>query len=149
MNVSRHPLMWIVAAVVMSAAGDQAVGFNQRPRPVATAKPQLLRPVRVSLKNAASRTISLDGDGCTESLCSRISINTRVRGDAVLSKIMLDNISAIRDINDNDALFIFKNGDEKRLSVVPYNRVLYVINEAGKIEKLDLAKLKSVEFLNR
>lgn len=47
----------------------------------------------------------------------------------------------------DDALFVLNDGTERRLSLMSDFRVLYLANPLGGREKLDLARVKSVEFL--
>ena len=59
----------------------------------------------------------------------------------------LDSVASVRDTGENDALFVMRDGTERRLSFVPDFRVLYVSNPNGYTEKVDLAKIRSIEFL--
>ena len=59
----------------------------------------------------------------------------------------LDAITAIRDITATDALFIMRDGAQQRISLVTDFRVLYFTTPSGATEKLDLAKIQSIEFL--
>ena len=149
MKVGIQSLKWIVvAAVVAGAGGKEAVGRSQQPAVVATEKGYLSAlPIRVLLKNGVYRMLTLDGVGCSESICSRVTINSRAHGDSLVGRTRLDSISAIRDVKGGDALFILTDGSEKRLSVVPLNRVLYLTNESRTNEMVDLAEIDSVEFL--
>jgi hypothetical protein len=62
----------------------------------------------------------------------------------------LDTIATIKDITRDHALFVLKDGTQQRLSLVPDFRVLYVPNPDGsRTEKIDLATLKSIEFIAR
>ena len=45
------------------------------------------------------------------------------------------------------ALFVMRDGSELRLRLVPDFRVLYLIRANGVREKMDLAKIRSLEFL--
>jgi hypothetical protein len=54
---------------------------------------------------------------------------------------------AIEDITKDGARFVFKDGTERRQSVVSANRVLYVVNQNGDETRIDLAQIASVEFL--
>ena len=64
---------------------------------------------------------------------------------AALVSAWLDSIAAIKDATQSDALFVMKDGTERRMSLVTGFRVLYLTN-GGAAEKLDLAKVKSIEF---
>jgi hypothetical protein len=61
--------------------------------------------------------------------------------------LWLDSIAAIKDTNENNALLVMKNGTEQRMSLVTDFRVLYLANRSRSSEKLDLAEIKSLEFL--
>jgi hypothetical protein len=102
---------------------------------------------RVVSADGTTRTVRLEGWGCTESMCSRVFIRSKSENRAPL-RTWLDSIAAIRDTTAADALFVMKDGTERRLPFVPDYRVLYVSNRIGLTEKLDLAKIRSIEFLD-
>ena len=101
---------------------------------------------KITLPNGSSRTVRLDGVGCTESICSKVLIKAKTAGNSVI-ETWLDSIAAIRDIHESEALFVSKNGSEQRLSFIPDFRVLYIAKPGKATEKLDLAKIKSLEIL--
>lgn len=101
---------------------------------------------KLTLLSGATRAVTLEGVGCSSSMCSRVSVNGTLARESVVSRTWLDSIAMIRDVTRGDALFVFKDGSERRLSVVPLNRVLYLKNQWGGREKLDLARVKSLEF---
>jgi hypothetical protein len=59
----------------------------------------------------------------------------------------LDNLVAIRDTTERDALFVMRDRTSRRMSLLTDFRVLYLAKRLGGSEKLDLAKVQSVEFL--
>ena len=101
---------------------------------------------RITMADGTSRMARLEGVGCSASICSRTVIKSKA-GNESLVKTWLDSLAAIRDTTASDALFVLKDGTARRLSFVTDFRVLYLANRLGGTEKLDLAKLKSVEFL--
>jgi hypothetical protein len=103
---------------------------------------------RVTAADGTSRTIKLEGVGCTESMCSRVFIRSKSASGAPL-QTWLDSVASVKDTSENDALFVMRDGTERRLSFVPAFRVLYVSNPNGRTEKLDLAKIRSLEILNK
>ena len=102
--------------------------------------PRHSRPVRVTLRNGSSELVQLEGVGCDRALCSRVAIN---RG------IPLDHLDAIRDVCDGHAQFVFSDGTEQGVTVIPDNRVLYVTGTDGRVRKIHLDALKSLEFTSR
>jgi hypothetical protein len=71
--------------------------------------------------------------------------------------IYIDMIKTIRDTTEQDALFTMKSGTERRLAWINELgmggpsfrlRALVVANEDGPPEKIDLAAIKSVEFVD-
>jgi hypothetical protein len=102
---------------------------------------------RMTRANGASQTITLEGVGCSEAMCSRVAVRTKAGDDARVTKTWLDTIAAIRDITSKDALFVLKNGTAQRLSVVHDNQFLYFADQHGGEGKIDLAGIKSIEFL--
>ena len=143
MKIVSSPIrLMVFAAAISTGIGS----FAQRlpatdPRHLSSLK------VRLTLVSGASQTATLEGVGCSTSICSRVSVDSRGRGEAIIAKTWLDSIAGIQEITKDDALIRFKDGAERRLSIVPLNRVLYIQGPSGSAQKIDLAKLKSVEFL--
>ena len=102
---------------------------------------------KVVSADGTTRTVRLEGWGCTESMCSRVFIRSKSENGAPL-RTWLDSIASIKDASATDALFVMKDGTEHRLAFVTDFRVLYVSNRIGLTEKLDLAKIRSFEFLD-
>ena len=102
--------------------------------------------VKITAKDGRTRIIKLEGVGCTASICSRTMMKAKAEQD-VLAKLWLDGITAIRDTTDHDALFVMRDGVQKRLALVKDFRVLYLAAESGHSEKIDIDALKSIEFL--
>jgi hypothetical protein len=99
---------------------------------------------RVVSADGMTRTVKLEGVGCTESMCSRVFIRSTDESGAPV-QTWLDSIASIKDATASDALFVMKNGDQRRLALVADFRVLYVSTPTG---KLDLAKIRSLEFVD-
>ena len=101
---------------------------------------------RVTLEDGTSRAITIQGVGCTESICSR------VRATAVMAdSVWLDGLASVRAISHDTtgpvkAVFTLKNGTERQASIVQVNRVLYVDGRFGRTEKLDLGSLTRIDF---
>lgn len=102
---------------------------------------------RVTAADGTSRTIKLEGVGCTESMCSRVFMRSQGESGTPL-RTWLDSIASIKDATANDASFVMKDGTERRMGFVADFRVLYVSTSKGRTEKLDLAKIQSLEFLD-
>jgi len=102
---------------------------------------------RLTLLDGESRTVLLEGVGCPTSMCSRVSVDSKAAGDSVVTKTWLDSLTAIKDVSKADALFVFRDGSERRLSVIPLNRVLYIKGKLAGDEKVDLASIRSIEFI--
>jgi hypothetical protein len=101
---------------------------------------------RMTAADGTSRTIKLEGVGCTERMCSRVFIRSKSASGAPL-QTWLDSIASIKDATAHDALFVMKDGSERRLAFVTDFRVFYVSSRNGGAEKLDLATIRSLEFL--
>jgi hypothetical protein len=102
---------------------------------------------RVTAADGTSRTVRLEGVGCTESMCSRVFIRSKGDSGAPL-RTWFDSIASIQDSTTHDALFVMKDGTERRLAFVPDFRILYVSNPNGRTEKLDLTTIRSLELLD-
>jgi len=103
---------------------------------------------RITLPNGTSRTLELEGVGCSISICSRTVIKGQAK-DGSLVEIHLDTLAAIKRATSGGASFVLKNGTELHLSLLRDFRVLYVANRANRqgVEKIDLATVKAIEFL--
>ena len=102
---------------------------------------------RMTLANGDARTVTLEGVGCSEAMCSRVVVRTRSEGDSGVTRTWLDTIAAIRDITPDAAVFVLKDGTARRLSVVHENQFLYFESQNGAEGKISLAGIKRVEFL--
>jgi hypothetical protein len=102
--------------------------------------------IRLNVRGGSSQIVTLDGVGCDETICSRVSVNARSLGDVIANRTRFADIAAIRDISEGTATFVLRDGTIHRLSVVPDNRVLYVFDENHQPQKIGLRRLTSVEF---
>jgi hypothetical protein len=101
--------------------------------------------VSVTLSNGSVRTGRLEGVGCSGSICSRIGIKAKDENGA-LTPSWLDGLAAIKDTTADSAVFVMKDGSEQRRSFISDFRVLYLLNQSGMPYKLDLAKVKRIDF---
>src|SRR5258708_4751730 len=143
MNISTLRMGWIAIALLApttftmrGASGPASVEQGHHSGMMA----------KVTLLDGVTRTVNLEGVGCTASLCSRTAIKGKAEHDSIV-KTWFDTIAAIRDTTDSDALFVMRDGTQRRMSLMTDFRVLYLANPSGAPEKLDLAKVKSIEFL--
>jgi hypothetical protein len=100
----------------------------------------------VTRRDGTTRVVKIDGVGCSASICSRTLIKGKTDPESVV-KTWLDSISAIRETTSTDALFVLKGGSRRRFSFMGDFRVLHLETRLGISERLDLALIKSVEFL--
>jgi hypothetical protein len=100
---------------------------------------------RITLADGIVRMARLEGLGCTSAICSRVALKGKVSGAEV--KFWLDRIALMRPINEDEALVVMKDGAEQRLTLVTDFRVLYLGNQNRGSEKLDLARIQSIEFI--
>jgi hypothetical protein len=101
---------------------------------------------RVTLPDGTYRTVTLDGFGCSAAICSRVFVEGRI-DDGSDEKIWIDSLAAIRDITANSALFVMKDGTQRRLSLITDFRVLYLQEGSAKPQKLDLSKVRSLQMV--
>jgi hypothetical protein len=106
--------------------------------------PQL--EAKVTFRDGTSRTARLEGVGCTQSICSQTIIRG-IGGSQGLVSSSLNSLAKIKDTSAGAASFLSTNGTERRLSLVKDFRVLYLRNQSGGTEKIDLESITSVEFL--
>jgi hypothetical protein len=102
--------------------------------------------LRATLKMAdgSVRALNLEGVGCTQSMCSRVKAREQA------NSIWLDGIASVDHISRTagpvTAMFRFKDGSERQVSIVAGNRVLYVRYYFGHIEKMDLGSVSRIDF---
>ena len=101
---------------------------------------------RVILPDGANRTVTLDGFGCSAAICSRVFVQAKANKGSTAT-IWIDGLAAIRDITQDSALFVMKDGTQERLSLITDFRVLYTAGVNAKRQKLDLSKIQSLEIL--
>jgi hypothetical protein len=101
---------------------------------------------KITLLDGATHTMKFEGVGCSASICSRTVLKGRSDHSAMVTT-PFDTIATIQETTGHDALFTMRDGSQRRISLVTDFRVLYLTSEAGATEKVDLAKMKSVEFL--
>jgi hypothetical protein len=101
---------------------------------------------KITLRDGKTETSKLDGVGCPVAICSRTAIKAKTDTNQVV-KTWFQSLAAIRDTTPTDALFVFRDGTSRRLSLINDFRVLYLQNRLGRAEKLDLATVKAIEFL--
>jgi hypothetical protein len=101
---------------------------------------------KVTMADGTARSITIQGVGCTISMCSRV----RAR-DIQADSVWLDGLASVREIShDADgpvkAVLKFRDGAERQASIVAGNRVLYVAGRFGSTEKLDLGRVSRIDF---
>ena len=137
----------ILAIAVLLGASGAAVMESARGADTKDAGQHLSGlPTRITFRDGSVRTASLQGLGCTASICSRVAMKGKAKDDSWL-RFWLDGISSIRAISPSDAVLVMKNGAEQRIALVPDFRVLYLGERYGKPEKLDLTAVEAIEFV--
>ncbi|HEY6346363.1 MAG TPA: hypothetical protein VIY49_33150 [Bryobacteraceae bacterium] len=109
---------------------------------------------KITVPDGSSRSVTVQGVGCNVSLCSRVAVRS-TEPSARLAALglhrdistWLDSLAAIKDITKSDALFVFKDGSTRRLSIVDGNRFFYFANAHFGSGKIDVMKVRSIEFL--
>jgi hypothetical protein len=101
---------------------------------------------RVTMIDGTSRAFTIQGVGCSENICSRVRATA-----SMADGIWLDELAFVQTIShDPDgsvkATFTFRNGIERKVSIVQTNRVLYVDGQFKRTEKLDLRSLTRIDF---
>ena len=105
--------------------------------------------IRIVPRNGPAHVESLDGIGCTEAICSRVFVRALVEDDEgmAVQQIPFDSIAAIEMVGGGDARIRSIDGTARRVIVAADNRVLYLIDKAGRTKTLDLGHVVSLEFL--
>ena len=102
-------------------------------------------PARVIGLDGTDRPVTLEGAGCTRSICSRVFLRGKTDRGITLQPLF-GSIASIRDTMEKDALLVMRDGSELRLTLLPDFRVFYVTGRNGVREKLDLTKIRSLEL---
>lgn len=102
--------------------------------------------VRLGLHDGSSKVVRLDGVGCDEWIYYRVAVNSRAVGNVIINRTRFDTIAAIREIADDSAVFVLKDGTTRRVSVIPDNRVLYVSAADGRTQKIGMRQVQSIDF---
>ena len=100
----------------------------------------------LTLRSGVVRVVTVEGVGCSETICSRVAVTTCDLPERRAMRAPLKTIAAVREITDRDALFVFTDGHRERRSVVHDNRVLYLRDESGASVKVDLSQIRTLEF---
>jgi len=103
------------------------------------------RTVEITFRDGKHLRGTLDGVGCSESLCSRVAVRGREVGASAVTRTNFDTIDQILSEGGGGAEVRLKDGTRRQMGVVHDNQVLYVI-EAGRARKIDLADIQSVDF---
>jgi hypothetical protein len=104
-----------------------------------------LRATLTSVDGTA-RTVTLEGVGCSISMCSRARAKDTNKED-----VWFDGLSSVHRISHDghgpvQAILKFRDGTERQASIVEGNRVLYIRDGFRKTEKLDLASVTRIDF---
>jgi hypothetical protein len=104
-----------------------------------------LRATLTSVDGTA-RTVTLEGIGCSISMCSRVRAKDTNKDD-----VWLDGLSSVRQISHDghgpvQAIFRFRDGGERLASIVEGNRILYIRDGFSTTKKLDLASVTRIDF---
>ena len=147
MKTLRVRTLVVSAALILSMTFAMN-GIGDTLRPLRTSGTHASRlPARVTLPDGTSRTITLDGFGCSAAICSRVFVEGR-SSDGSTAKIWIDGLSTIRDITPNSAVFTLKDGTQQRLLLITDFRVLYMDEAQAQPQRLDLSKIQSLQMLD-
>jgi hypothetical protein len=103
-------------------------------------------PVTLVLASGARHSATLQGVGCTESICSTVRAQ-----DNHADSIWLDGLASVRPISGATSgplqvVLVFKDGSERAASIMETNRVLYLTDSRGHKRTLDLGRLAQIDF---
>lgn len=101
---------------------------------------------KITMRDGTTRTATFEGVGCTASICSRVAIKGN-KADGTPVTTRLDSIASIRDTTTSGALLVLKDGTTRPLTLLNDFRVVYLDSRSGGAEKLDLSRVRSVEFM--
>jgi hypothetical protein len=144
LSILKGAVALFIAAGLLAAA--PARSWSQTPTAETPVGGSTSRTIMLTLLDGSNRIVRLEGVGCLASICSRVAIESHQQRGTRAEQTELDAISAIDDIRGGQARFELRDGTTKQLSVVPWNRVLYVEGNAGS-ERIELAHVERAEFV--
>jgi hypothetical protein len=146
------------AARTMTVVLALSVGIPVMAGPIATSSqaissllmgtPSPSRMVHITFVDGSNRTVNWDGVGCAATICSPTKIESQRHDEIAGDAIELDRLAEIRNVRGGDAELTFEDGMTSHVTVVPWNRVLYVHGDGGST-RIDLARMRRVEVLTR
>ena len=139
--------LWIVTTLVCFTAAGRGEPVNTNGK--ARQQQEIHTPgfvARITLHNGTTRTANVQGVGCSATMCSRVFIAAK-EDSPVITRIWLDSIASIKSVRKDAALFVMKDGSERRITYIPDFRVLYISKPNGQTERLDLGTIDSLEIL--
>jgi len=154
MKKSFQKVLIVVGALAPIAITTR--GANQTVQPGEPVKASALDgssqlTAKLTLPDGTSRFVKVDGVGCTRSICSRTHIKGRAVSNSTvtlaLDSIAFDAIDTIESAAPNRVHFALKDGTRKPMSLVTDFRVLYLRDESGRLQKLDLSEITSLQFV--
>jgi hypothetical protein len=139
-------ILFVVARIAVVAAVWLIAGTGFASTPHNDARHRSSLRARVTMADGTTRRITLEGVGCTESMCSRVRAK-----DTKSDDVWLDGLASIRAISHEatgpvTAVFTLKDGREHQASIIEWHRVLYIEGRFGLTSKLDLARLTRIDF---
>jgi hypothetical protein len=146
-----NTILLVIATGVL--VGGAATFSAARPVDAGSGHSSNLR-AKITMPDGSSRSVVVQGVGCIVSMCSRVAVRSK-ESPAPLAALglhremstWLDSLAAIKDITKIGALFVFKDGSTQRLSIVDGNRFFYFANAHFGSGKIDVMKVRSIEFL--
>jgi hypothetical protein len=152
---SRRWILFAAAGGVMGRISALQASPERLPARVDGHSSSLM--AKITLPGGTTRDVTLEGVGCPVAMCSRVLIRSNSPGDGNapgfgLASFWIDTIASIRETTSDGALFVMKDGSQRRLAFVRDFSVLYVVDPSGRagkldLAKVDLAKVESLEFL--
>ena len=100
---------------------------------------------RITLLDGTVRTATLDGFGCSQGICSRIVMKGKNEEDRWVS-FPIRSIATIEDFSAQGVVVVTKDGVRQRITLVTDFSVAYFAYPLWFQQKLDLAKMKSLQI---
>lgn len=123
-----------VGILALATSGSGALPSMERDRLPA-------RYAQIAAADGTMQNVTLEGVGCTASMCSRTMIKVRTEFGAFESAA-LDTIASIEQPTETQARFVMKDGTQRQVNLLPGFRVLYLRDG----RRLDLASVRSITF---
>jgi hypothetical protein len=146
--IGRVSVLAVMALVGAPWLVSNVAGISLGKVTTASRRHEPHRRVWLTPHSGPSRVATLEGVGCSEAICSRVRVRTRASGEERGETLVrFDEIVTIKSDKAGHATLDFVDGTSRRVVIPIENRVIYLLDDSDRTQRLDMRELESVEFL--